>query len=204
MALKIVTPPDDFPVTVEEVQAHLRVDFEDDDRLIESYIAAATAALDGPNGWLGRALRPQTWDFYCDEFPCAGQTLELPLGPLLSVDGVFYRASDGSETEIDVANYSADLAPMPGRVVPVYGFSWPFPVIATNAVRVRFTAGYVDANESDPATSTVPEPIKVAIMMMVADYYDPQAPAATDSQPQISVTPAVKALLAPYKMLVYA
>lgn len=58
------------------------------DALLLLMISAAQAEIDGPTGWLGRALGPQTLELTADEWPC-----ELPYPPFLelvsaSVDGV--------------------------------------------------------------------------------------------------------------------
>jgi hypothetical protein len=57
MTLVVVTPPAPI-VSLAEVKRQARVEsaFTDDDDLFTGLIAAATAALDGPGGWLGRAL----------------------------------------------------------------------------------------------------------------------------------------------------
>ena len=78
-SLRLVSPPTLPVVTLDEVKAHLRVDFEDEDSLIQGYIDAAVAYLDGADGVLGRALSPQTW-----EVTYSGSIGDLPLAPVIS------------------------------------------------------------------------------------------------------------------------
>ncbi len=60
--LRVIDPPAPL-VTLERVKAHLRVDGAEEDDLIAVYIAAAQATIDGPGGWLGRALGRQTIEY---------------------------------------------------------------------------------------------------------------------------------------------
>lgn len=57
----LVTEPAEYPVTLEDMKAHLRVAHDDDDLDIDARIASATAHLDGWGGVLGRCIMPQTW-----------------------------------------------------------------------------------------------------------------------------------------------
>lgn len=180
MALKRVTAPANDPVTLEEAKAHLREDSDDFDLEIEAFISAATEFVDGPKGYLGRALLDQTWDYYLDAFPCAHYTygsnwhpvayIEIPLPPLIEVVGVFYLDSSGTEQEVNASSYRVDTASEPGRLIPVNGVSWPTAQITSGAVRVRFRAGYLDQGVS-PAVDDVPFSIKAAILLYMADLY---------------------------------
>ena len=57
MRVFVVTPPEPV-VSIDEAKDHLRVDGDGEDALIEGLVAAATGHIDGPNGWLGRAIGP--------------------------------------------------------------------------------------------------------------------------------------------------
>lgn len=77
----LIEPPTASAVSLAEAKAHLRVDGDDEDLLIQTYIDAATAYLDGMDGILGRALCPQTWRFEMDR-----EDAGLPLSPVISFD----------------------------------------------------------------------------------------------------------------------
>lgn len=158
--LNRVTAPADSPVTLAEAKAHLHVDHSDEDTLIQLLIEAATDYVDGPYGFLGRALIDQTWDYYADAFPDGA--VYLPLPPLIEIEGVYYL-SGGAEAEF--TDYVLDEAT--GRLTG----TWPTADDETNAVRIRFRAGYLDTSVS-PATANVPASIRAAILIHVADLYE--------------------------------
>lgn len=201
MALTLITAPAVTPVTVEDAKAWLRVDHTDDDEFIEALIDAVTAHLDGKYGLLQRALEEQTWELALDEFPCDNTEIQIPLPPLLSIVSVKYDDGDGVEQTIDAGDYDVDSRSVPGWVVPVSTFTWPTTLDAVNAVRIRFTAGY---EEDASGTSGVPNPIKTAIKLMVADLYENRESVTHQNVNQIAIPTAAKMLLAPYVIHAFA
>jgi len=177
MGLKLVTAPVGFPVTLTEAKWHLREDSSDFDDQINAMIEAATQYADGPNGFLGRALLEQTWDYFLDSFadvitPTIGSSfIELPLPPLLQVIGVYYMNNAGVEVEFAASNYVVDDSAQPARISLKSAASWPTVVDQVNAVRIRFRAGYLDQTVS-PAVEAVPGPIKAAILMTLGTLYE--------------------------------
>jgi uncharacterized phiE125 gp8 family phage protein len=171
VALRLVTAPANDPVTLTEAKAHLDVEHSDHDTLIAALVDAAVSMVDGPKGFTGRAIISQTWDYYLDAFPdCNAEAIELPLPPCISVTGVYYTDAAGVEQTWDAASYHADLYSEPARILPAAGGSWPTPDDERpNAVRIRFTAGYV-TNDSPP-TDNQPAAIKAAILLIVGDLY---------------------------------
>lgn len=170
MGLKLVTAPDTQPITLAQAKMQCRaVEFTDDDELIEMFIDAAVDFVDGPSGFLGRALIEQTWDYYLDAFPASGP-IEIPLPPLIEVVGLFYQDADGTEQEWTSTNYVLDTSGNPGKVSLGSGVSWPTTISESEAVRIRFRAGYLDQGVS-PAVDNVPGAIKAALLIHVADLY---------------------------------
>lgn len=205
MALRLITPPESPPVMRSEAKSHLRIDHDADDALIDLYLLAATAHIDGKDGWLQRCLKPQTWELTYDEFPSDSEGIEIPLPPLISVTSFKYVDEDGVEQTIDSADYVVDVASEPGWLVPVFDYTYPAILETINAVRIRFVAGYEDptpaSGESEGETaSNVPAPIKAAILMMVADMYDHRESVSADSISAIPVPATVKALLQPFRI----
>lgn len=206
-ALKLISPPEDMPITLEEAKAHLRVDHSEDDKKISQFIAAATGHVDGKYGYLQRALEPQTWELSYDEFPCGA--IEMPLPPLISVESIKYIDENGDEQTIDAANYFVDIDSVPGWVVRASSFSWPSVMCTANAVRVRFICGFEraepDSGQSEGQVGTsVPEAIRIAIMMMIGDWYENRETVSVQSVNEIPMATPVKALLSPYKIPVLA
>ena len=160
MALKLITAPSTLPVTLAEAKAHLRIDHADEDALITALIETATA---GAEHETGRALMAQTWEIALDAFPDA---VELTRTPVQSITSVTYANADGAQTVLSDALYSLDAADEFGwaYVVPAYAGAWPETRDEINAVKVRYVAGYADAE-------SVPAAIKSWILLQVGAMY---------------------------------
>jgi len=176
MALRPVTPPARDAVSLARVKEDLRVDSDEQDALIEGYLLAAIAEVDGPNGRLGRALIDQTWDLFLDAYPAKGAAIEIPLPPLIEVLGVWTRDENtGAETEVDASTYVVERFFEPARIrTNPKGGSW-----ASGGVRVRFRAGYLDTSWSPPPDA-VPENVAAAILLRVRQLHDGLDPAPFD------------------------
>lgn len=193
MALKLIAGPAIEPVTLDEAKQHLRVDSDDDDALIESLIVAARNFVER---YLGRALIEQTWDLYLDKFPTTGP-IEIPLCPVISVDGVFY-GEDSPETEFDAESYRTDVVSEPARISLPSGGAWPTVTEGSNVVRVRFTAGYPDGDDSPPAPN-VPAQFKQAMLLAMGSMYENRESVVVG--PAVSEMPfAFEALLKPHRL----
>lgn len=163
MTVVVIEPPTVLVVSVEEAKDHLSVDFDDDDVLIEALIKAVTAHLDGPDGWLGRALSPQTLELRIDEFPRCD--IRLPYPPLIGIVSVKYDDADGVERTVAPSVYRT-VGPASGpRLALAYGETWPTPRWQSECVRIRYTSGY---NGDDG----VPAPIKHAILLVMGHLYE--------------------------------
>jgi uncharacterized phiE125 gp8 family phage protein len=149
-------------VPLNEAKAHLRVDNDAEDGLITSYIEAATAALDGPNGLLKRSVKAKTYLMLMEEYPAGtDMQLRLPLPPLTLVDQVFVQKVSGP------------------HIVPGDGWSfisgdesllypesmWPAVEgeLARFPFRIRYSAGYT--------AGQLPPLIKQAILIHVGHMY---------------------------------
>ena len=108
MGLKLITAPSILPVTVAEAKLHLRVDHSEEDDLIERAISSATGFVDGPDGFLGRALIDQTWELTLDEFPV--NEIRIPLPPLIEVVSVVYDDADGNPQTIATRNIPSTMS----------------------------------------------------------------------------------------------
>lgn len=176
--LTLITPPAELPVTLAEAKDFLRVFHDDEDASIGRMIAAAVAMIDGRHGILGRCLEPSTWEVVLDRFPVA--EVQLPLGPVVSVESVRYIDLAGVEQTIAADSYVIDATPtFLGWIVPTS--PWPATMATVNAVRVRFVAG-----------RGTPEPVRQAILDMVANRYEARGEATM-------LTPGVVSDLAPFR-----
>lgn len=197
--IEVVEPPSQRIVTLAEMKAHLRVDHDEDDELIDAYMLAAEQRLDGPTGITGRAFRSQRLRATYHGF---GQSICLPFPPLISVESLTYLDSNGDEqtfAEADQWRVIGIGAPGGGSIVPLYGVSWPSVQSTTDPdlVRVTFTAGYYSA--VSPGDDPLPATIKAAVKLMVSDWYEfrPSTVIGTTAAP----TPhGVEMLIAPFRV----
>lgn len=190
--LKLVTPPTAPVVSLAEAKAHLRVFHTDDDAYIEALEEAATGLIDGADGWLGRAIGEQVWQYNIDHFPCpdyyarAGR-LHIPLAPLISVDTVEYTKSDGTTAAITDFRTFGLGSTQPSYILPAVDASWPSTRCEPEAVRITFTAGY----------ESVPPGIKHAILLMIGHWYEHREDVGDGSLVEVPL--ASKALLMPHR-----
>ena len=148
------------PVTLDECKQHAVVDFADDDVLVQSYIEAATAHLDGFGGILGRALMEQTWEV---ELARLERSFVLPV-PAVSALSILYLDAAGVEQAIDTGSVHHH-AVANGTLVEIEA-AYPLSSFRSDRrPRVRFTCGYA-------TTADVPQALRVAIMMLVRRFYD--------------------------------
>lgn len=176
MRVFVVTPPDPV-VSLEEAKVHLRVDGSDEDALILGYIAAATGHIDGPDGWLGRAIGIQTLEMREDVFR---DCMRLQYGPIVDIQSVKYL--DGAGVEATVAE--ADYEVRGWLIGSSFGKRWPSVLSQPESVRIQYRAGY----------ETLPPAIRAAILLMVGDLYEKRETTAV----QMSTT--VENLLASFRV----
>ncbi|RJP54314.1 MAG: hypothetical protein C4583_03045 [Anaerolineaceae bacterium] len=164
MALKIVTPPAQSPISLATAKAHLRVDHSSEDALIQDLINEATDYLDGYSGILGRCIITQTWDLFWDAWPCDGD-IKVPLPPLQSVTWVKYLNTSEVWTTVSAADYDVDLYSTFGWVVPGSA-GWPTDLFdGINVVNVRFVAGF------GATPDTIPARLRGAMKLMIGRAY---------------------------------
>lgn len=161
MTFVVVTPPTVEPVTLAEVKAHCRVSGSASDDELNAFIVSARMQAEQE---LRRYLITQTIDAYYDSFP---NFFELP--PLQSVTSITYLDDNGDSQVLATSQYRVDAVSTPARITPAYGVSWPSTYGVTNAVTVRFIAGYGDY-------SSVPQCIKQWIKLQVSNAYDNRTP----------------------------
>lgn len=163
MALKLITPPASYPITLVEAKAHVREVVDDFNTEITSFIAAATAHAEA---FLGRALIDQTLELTIDAFPT--NEIQIPRPPLIEIISVKYDDADGDEQTLATSGYVIDDQSEPAWLIPASNI-WPATFDGINAVRVRYRAGYL--NTDSPATENVPADIKAAIKLYVGSLY---------------------------------
>jgi len=158
MGLKLITPVNPEPVTLEEVKQSLRVTHDIDDDMLEAHIAAAREFIERR---IQAKIGIQTWDFVIDAFP--QYEIKLPFGHVESVTHIKYDDPEGFEQTVNPTTYQLDNTSWRPWVFTNVG--WPTAMDTFNAVRVRFVAGYADM-------AFAPSSLRAAIILKVKELYD--------------------------------
>lgn len=204
MPMQLITPAAAEPVSLAEAKHHLRVDFDEDDALIQALISAARQAAEMLTQ---RQLVTARWRMVLDSFPgCglmgvpAGQAFTLPghailipKSPLQSVVEIRYLDMVGVSQVMPAAHYTVDKACEPARITPVFGQIWPVALPQIGAVSVVFDVGY-------GGPSDVPEGIKSWIKLRLGSLYAHREEVASMARGRIDPLPFVDGLLDPYKV----
>jgi hypothetical protein len=147
--LRVVTPPGSIVSPTD-----LSGGYAEDDARAVAVIAAVTETIDGPTGWLGRAIGPQTLD-YSGWF--GHRRIKLPCPPVIKIEGVYTIDRDGEETE-DSDSYRLDC------LIVVDGAAW----VRCDKHRIRYKAGYngiSGATDGELQTGDIPVRVKQAIIL---------------------------------------
>ncbi len=187
MSLVMTGAPALEPVSLAEAKAHLRVDGTAEDTFVSSLITTSRLQVEAI---LGLALIEQSWTWRIDAWPARG--IELPLRPVLGVTLVRTQSADLSHVTLPPSSYILDGQGAPARLVPS-GTALPAPGVTALGIEIEFTAGF------GPAATDVPAPLRQAILLLVAHWYENREPVVAG----IAATrfpDAVIGLLEPYRM----
>lgn len=175
-SLTLITGPTAEPVSLSEAKAQCRVVSADEDGLIAGYLLAArqhcedfthrgfstrTLALTIDSNW------PTVFD-YCTVR--RHRRIVLPKPPAQSVASISYIDTTGTLQVLPSNQYQFSKGDIFGFVDQAYGVTWPAVRCQPDAITVQFIAGY----GGNP--SNLPEPIRQAILMLVAHFYDNREP----------------------------
>ena len=160
-------------VPLADAKKHLKVDFGDDDELIQMYIKTARQWVENHTG---RALVPKTIEQSFPGFPIVSQNaphreLRLTWGPLIQVDNIKYWDTESPQVQQTIDgtdltdNFITDLYHMPPVVTPRDGYTVPDTGTRKYPVTVQYQAGY-------SSTDLVPQPIKQGMLLLIADLYE--------------------------------
>lgn len=153
MTVRVIVPPEPI-VTPGDIPG----DHAADDATVARAIAAATRTVDGPSGWLGRALGPQTLEM-TGWFGC--ERIRLPYPPIIGIVGIVTEDRDGNAQTADPATYRRDGDCLVVRA----GASW----VTRPVHRIRYEAGYDGEPVEDGGTGEVPPEAIDAIILLVQD-----------------------------------
>jgi len=172
VSVQLVTPPAEEPISLAAAKNHLRVDYSDDDALIQSQIIGVREYAETATN---RAFVTQTWKYVLDAFPAVPSSalawqadfaeFRIPFPPLQSITSIVWRDTAGTPTTISPSDYVVDATSEPARVALNVGKTWPTTSLQSIAgVEVTFVAGY-------GAPPKVPESIKQMIKLLLGSFY---------------------------------
>lgn len=156
---KLIEPPAEEPVSLQETRTHLRLETGEDDYIAGLIVVARRFC----EAFQSRAYVTQTWDLFMDAFPAG--CIKIPLPPLQSVEFIKYKDSSGDLQTLNSSEYLMDPYSEPGLIFRAYGKSWPATYPEVNSVQIRFVAGHGDAAD-------IPPEVKHAILLKIADLYE--------------------------------
>lgn len=165
-SLRVITGPTEEPFSVDELQRHLRVTWDDENGMLDSYLTAVRASAEKI---LDLAFLAQTLEWAFDAFPVAEcaewPAIELPRPPLQSVTSIAYVDPAGAPQVLSAGLYVVDTRSTPGRIVPAYGESWPAIREQPSGVVVRYIAGAA-------TVADVPEDQRQMLRLAAATLYE--------------------------------
>lgn len=167
LRVKVITQPTEEPISIEDCRSHLEAQpyYESDvdpqdDHMILAWLSAAREYCEE---FTGLVIARKTVEVALDELPTGA--VDLPLGPLVSVTSV--TIGDGSDAEtVDEDSYTVDDYSKPPRIVPVT--TWPTMTAATNAVKIRYVAGFGDDSDSLP----LPYLLRAAMLLILGHLFE--------------------------------
>jgi uncharacterized phiE125 gp8 family phage protein len=172
--------PDDDPLTLEFIlEHHLRSAHPEAEAPYAEHLRRVS--LEEAERDTRRSCLPQWWTLVLDQFPASG-LIVLPRPPVLQVASITYLDSAGAAQVLtgSPAEFDVDLPSGPfaqkGQVRPLAGSTWPSVTPTSQAVRVRYQAGY-------PGTpASIPYEIQQGRLIAIAEMYKQRSESVHISQ----------------------
>lgn len=166
-ATKLIAPPTQPAVTLQQVKNHLRVLHTHEDSLIEVYRAAA---IDHVQDYTGLQLGLATYELSFDADLIKHERdvyhrIELAKPPFREIVSVKYTDESGVEQDYDSEGFFVftESSEVPG-VLSFKRHLLPAYLPGPESVRVRYKCGYV-------STDDIPNAFVVAILLLIQHWY---------------------------------
>lgn len=183
------TPPLIEPVSLDEAKQYLKIDTNAEDDLISRLIVTARQHVETLSDLI---LIEQIWRVYFNNWPSNAQ-LTLPVMPISTITSLKTYNQEDVASEIDAVHYYGDSISTPPQLILRPSRSWIKPARPVNGIEVEVVAGF------GPMASDVPEPLRQAILLLVAHWYENRH-AACDGQPNHDINAAINKVIAPFKV----
>lgn len=168
-----------WPIPIETIKLHCRIDSDDEDLLIERYLRAAILWVESETH---RTVLAREHRWVLDRFPCSGfSRIRLPRGRSDAVLGIAYSnggivhslrgPTSGSPAGTD---YQEELRGESGALLmPPRGGSWPgIDSDVPSPVVITFMAGWPD--------DEIPDDIVHAILFWIEDAFEMRGASSSD------------------------
>ncbi|GIW49013.1 MAG: hypothetical protein KatS3mg079_489 [Caloramator sp.] len=184
MNLRVIEGPTDEVVSLEEAKSHLRIDGDDEDILIFSYIKAAREYAEI---FTGRSFVGKTYEYITNPKEKYSY-VELPMPPLIEVLEVLCVDKNNQELKL---NEGYDYYVLKGYdeslIYPSLERGWPKETLDRfGSIKIKYRAGYTDA----------PMPVKQAILILTSHFYENRENLTTKDYKEIPF--GVSSLLRPF------
>jgi uncharacterized phiE125 gp8 family phage protein len=187
MSSLLLTAPAVEPLSLAEAKAFLRVETADDDAVVTALIAGARIHIEAQTR---RALITESWRLAFDCWPADGR-LSVGPAPLQTLTAARVFDMNNVAQAVDTAAFVPDKGASALIFAP---WALPAPGRAQAGIALDVTVGYGDA------ASDVPEPLRQAMRILVAHWYENRGLVTTGAN--YSALPStVAALIAPYRVL---
>ena len=170
------------PVSLPEMAAYLRLDDDAEHELVAALIKAARLLVEASSR---RVLIAQSWRLTLDAWP-QGRAISLPVSPAIAVAELQVLNAAGEPVAVPLDEVQLEDGSDPPRIR--VGAA-PEPGVAQGGIRLDVQAGF------GPAPEDVPEPLRLAIKMLVARWFENRG----DIVGEQTLPPEVQALVAPYR-----
>jgi uncharacterized phiE125 gp8 family phage protein len=151
----VTSGPASEPVSLATLKTHLRVESDDENTLLNTYITAARSYVES---YCGVPLVTRSITAKCD---CFADFASVPMVPLGVVSGITYVDEAGAGQTLSTAVYEVRSDGLDASIVLKYGQQWPS-IQAGSRITVATAVGY----------ATVPEAIVAALLLLIAHWYE--------------------------------
>lgn len=166
MPNRVTVPPTSEPVTLAQLREHLGlVEAQATDAELEACISDAREWVENH---VELSIGTQTREQVLDAFP--EWELELPFGPVQSIESVSYVDTDGDDQTVGISERYLDDVSRPAQLMPAFGLAWPDTREQANAVRVLYVTGYT--NGESPDDYPTPRAVYRATLLLAAHWYE--------------------------------
>lgn len=184
MTAMLLAGPIKEPVTLDEIKAYLKIEADAEDDLLRAFITTARIHLEHLTS---RHFVTQSWRVLI-EAPI-GEQIRMPLQPITMLTSIALLNAEGDVTDLD---NGALAIRSPGDPALLFNGK-ALTLQQGQRLQLDMVTGYGDEPED------VPPPLRLAIKMVVADWFEKRLVYEPDAAPSLSK--AIQSLIAPYRVI---